>query len=85
MKYALKSVPGLAGWGWPQNSIQMSEGVGKFFQMTNLTIPTNFSFMKYADKSVPGRADDGGPPWGWGWPQNSIQMYGGGVEKVSND
>ena len=27
--------------------------------MTNLTMPNNFSFMKYAEKSVPGLADVG--------------------------
>ena len=27
--------------------------------MTNLTVPNNFSFMKYAEKSVPGLADVG--------------------------
>ena len=35
------------------------EGVRKKFQMTNLTIFNNFSFMKYALKSVPGLADVG--------------------------
>ena len=29
--------------------------------MANLTTPNNFSFMKYAEKSVPGLADVGGP------------------------
>ena len=29
--------------------------------MTNLTMPNNFSFMKYAEKSVPGIADVGVP------------------------
>ena len=29
--------------------------------MTNLTMPNNFSFMKYAEKSVPGLADVGVP------------------------
>ena len=63
----------------------MSGGeVMKKFQMTNLTIPNNFSFMKYTKKSVPGLADVG-VPLGWGWPQNSTQMSGGGQEKVSND
>ena len=27
--------------------------------MTNLTMPNNFSFIKYAEKSVPGLADVG--------------------------
>ena len=31
------------------------------FQMTNLTMPNNFSFMKYAEKSGPGLADVGVP------------------------
>ena len=29
--------------------------------MTNLIIPNNFSFIKYAEKSVPGLADVGVP------------------------
>ena len=29
--------------------------------MTDLTMPNNFSFMKYAEKSVPGLADVGVP------------------------
>ena len=37
----------------------MSEGVWKKFQMTNLTMPNNLSFMKYALKLVPGIADVG--------------------------
>ena len=32
-------------------------GSGKNFQMTNLTMPDNFSSMEYAEKSVPGLAD----------------------------
>ena len=39
----------------------MVGGVWKKFQMTNLTMPNNFSFMKYAEKSVPGLADVGLP------------------------
>ena len=45
--------------------------------MTNFTMPNNISFMKYALKSVPGLADVGVPPWGWGRPQNSTLMSGG--------
>ena len=37
----------------------MSGEVVKKFQMTNLTMPNNFCFMKYALKSVPGLADVG--------------------------
>ena len=33
----------------------------KKFQMTNLTMPNNFSFIKYAEKSAPGLADVGVP------------------------
>ena len=39
----------------------MIGGVSKKFQMTNLTMPNNFSFMKCAEKSVPGLADVGVP------------------------
>ena len=68
MKYALKSVPGLADVGVPhgngdeaQNFTQMSGGVWKKFQMTNFTMPNNISSMKYAVKSVPGLPDVGVP------------------------
>ena len=37
----------------------MVGGVGKKFQMTNLTTPNNISSMKYSLKSVPGLADVG--------------------------
>ena len=57
MKYSLKSVPGLADVGvlhgdgdGPQSSTQMSGGVWKKFQMTNLTMPSNSCSMKYALK-----------------------------------
>ena len=40
------------------------QGVRKKFQMTNLTMPNNISFMKYALKSVPGIADVGVPHGG---------------------
>ena len=66
MKYALKSVPGLADVGvlhgvgdGPRTPSRCQEGTGKKFQMTNLTMPNNFCFMKYALKSVPGLADVG--------------------------
>ena len=36
-------------------------GVWKKFQMTNFTLPNNMSSMKYAERSVPGRADVGVP------------------------
>ena len=39
-------------------------GFQEKIQMTNLTIPTNFSFIKYAEKSVPGLADVGAPHGG---------------------
>ena len=61
MKYAEKSVPGLADVGFPHGDgdgprtpPRWLEGVWKKFQMTNLTMPNNFSSMKYAEKSVPG-------------------------------
>ena len=68
MKYAEKSVPGLADVGvphgdgdGPRTPPRWLEGVWKKFQMTNLTMPNNFSSMKYAEKSVPGTADGGVP------------------------
>ena len=55
LKYALKSVPGLADVGVPQGdgdgprtAPRCLMGSENFFQMTNLTMPNNMSFMKYA-------------------------------------
>ena len=64
MKFAPKLVPGLAdvmvlhgdGDG-PRTPPRCLEVVRKKFQFTNLTISNNFSYMKYALKSVPGLAD----------------------------
>ena len=68
MKYAEKSVPGLADVGvphgdgdGPRTPPRWLEGVWKQFPMTTLTMPNNFSFMKYAEKLVPGFADVGVP------------------------
>ena len=54
------------------------------FQITNFTMPNNVSSMIYALKSVPGLADVG-VPHGDGDGPRTIQMFGGGLEKVSND
>ena len=66
MKYALKSVPGLADVGvphgvedGPRTTPRCVGRVLKKFQMTNFIMPNKFSFMKYAEKSVPGLADVG--------------------------
>ena len=68
MKYPLKSVPGLADVGvphgdgdGPRTPPRWLEGVWKKFQMTNLTMPNNFSSMEYAEKSAPGTAHGGVP------------------------
>ena len=68
MKYALKSVPGLADDGVPHGNgdgprtpHRCLEFSGNFFQMTIFTMPNNISSMKYAIKSVPGLADIGVP------------------------
>ena len=68
MKYALKSVPGLADDGvphgdgdGPRTPHRCLDASGKIFQMTNFTIPNNISSMKYALKSVPGLAEIGFP------------------------
>ena len=68
MKYAQKSVPGLADVGvshgagdGPRTQPRSTEGVWKKFQMTNFDMPNNISSMKYALKSVPGLADVGVP------------------------
>ena len=68
LKYALKSVPGFADVGVPHGDGDgpitppgCLEVVRKKIQFTNLTIPNNFSYMKYAVKSVPGLAEVGVP------------------------
>ena len=66
MKYALKSVLGLADVGvphgngdGPRTSPRCMGRNWKKFQITNFDIPKNVSFMKYPLKSVPDIADDG--------------------------
>ena len=66
MKYALKSVLGLADVGvlhgvgdGPRTPPRRMEQVWKKYQITNFTMPNNISSMKYALKSVPGLADVG--------------------------
>ena len=78
MKYALKSVPGLADVGvphgvedGPRTTPRCVGRVWKKFQMTNFTLPNNSCYMKYALKSVPGLADVGVSQGGRGWHQNS--------------
>ena len=68
MKYALKSVPGLADVGahhgdgdGPRTPPRWMGQVWKKFQMTNFIMPNNSCSMKYALKSVPGLADVGVP------------------------
>ena len=63
MKYALKSVPGLADVGvphgvedGPRTTPRCVGRVWKKFQMTNFIMPNNSCSMKYALKSVPGLA-----------------------------
>ena len=43
----------------PELQPDVWRGSGKSFVMTNLIIPKNFSFINYAEKSVPGLADVG--------------------------
>ena len=68
MKYALKSVPGLADVGVPHGDgddprtpPRCMEGVWKKCQITNFIMPNNVSSMNYALKLVPGLADAGVP------------------------
>ena len=65
---ARKSVPGIAAVGvlhgdgdGPRTPPRCLEGARKKFQMTNLNMPNDFSYTKYAKKSVPGLADVGVP------------------------
>ena len=62
----------------------MSGGVRKKFQMTNLTMPNNFFFIKYAQKSVPGLADVGDPHGDGDGPRAPPRCQDGPV-KISND
>ena len=57
-------------------------GYQEKIQMTNLTIPTNFSFIKYAEKSVPGLADVGAPHGGGDGPRIAPKCMRG-LEKVA--
>ena len=69
MKYALKSVSGLAdvgvphgdGDGRPRTPPRCMEGVRKKFQMTNFIMHNNIYSTKYALEPVPGLADVGVP------------------------
>ena len=91
LKFALKSVAGLADVGvlhgdedGPRTPPRCLEVVRKKFQFTNLTISNNFSYMKYALKSVPGLADVG-DPHGVGDGPRAPPRCQGGLEKISND
>ena len=92
MKYALKSVPGLADVGvphgdgdGPRTPPRCMEGVRKTFQITYLTILDNFSFMKYVLKSAPGLADVGVLHGDGDGPRTSARCLVGGQLKVSCD
>ena len=68
MKYALKSVSGLADVGvphavedGPRTTPRCGGRVWKKFRMTNFDMPNYVSSKKYALKSVPGLADVGVP------------------------
>ena len=60
------------------------EAVREKFQQTNLTMPNNFSYMKYALKSVPGLADVGVLHGDGDGPRTQARCLGG-QEKVSNN
>ena len=84
MKCAEKSVPGLADVGvphgdgdGPRTPPRWLEGVWKKFQMTIHTTPNNFSFIKYAEKSVPGLADVGVPHGDGGGPRTPSRWLEG--------
>ena len=91
MKYALKSVPGLADVGvphWvgdgPRTPSRCLRGPKKI-QVTNFTMPNNISSMKNSLKSVPGLADLGVPH---GVEDGAPELHPDvwrGQEKVSND
>ena len=92
MKYALKSVPGLAdvrvphGDGdCPRPQPRFLEGVMKKFQMTNFDMPNNISSLKHALKSVTGLADVGVPHGDGDGPRTPPRCMELGLEKVSID
>ena len=81
MKYALKSVLGLADVGvphgiedGPRNTTRCVGRVWKKFQMTDFYRPNYVSSMKFALKSVLGLADVGVPHGDGDGPQSSTQM-----------
>ena len=68
MKYAVKSVPGLADVGvphgdgdGPRTAPRCMEGVWKKFQMTDFIMPNIIYSIKCALKLLPGLADVGVP------------------------
>ena len=67
MKYALKSVPGIADIGVPMEMGMAPElhpdvwRGQKKFKITNFTMPNNISYIQYSLKSVPDLADVGVP------------------------
>ena len=64
--------------------LHLDIGMGqKKFEMTNLTMPNNLSFMKYPLKSVPGLADVGVLHGDGDGPRIPARCLGG-QEKVSN-
>ena len=92
MKYALKSVPGLADAGvlhgvedGPRAPPRCLEGVRKKFQMTNLTMPNNSCSKKYALKSVPGLADVGVPHGVEDGPRTLVPRFKGGGNSNRNN
>ena len=61
--------------------LQMSGCARKKFQVTYLTMPNNFFFMKYAQKSVPGLADVGVPHGDGDGPRTSHRCLQGSEKK----
>ena len=59
----------------------MSGGGQKKCQMTNLTIPNNFCYMKYAEKSFPGLPDVGVLHGDGDGPMTPSQMSGEVMKK----
>ena len=91
MKYALRSVPGLADIGvphgvayGPRTTPRCVGRVWKKFQMTNFHMPNNVSFMKHALKSVPGLADVGVPHGVGDGPRTPLRCLRG-PKKNAND
>ena len=69
----------------PRNPPRCLKQVRKKFQMTNFSIPINFSFIRHAEKSVPGIADVGDPHGGKDGPRTPALCSGSKMDTYHVD